>query len=539
MGELIELNKKAGQATSIAYEYVINEDKFIWKGSIKEVFGSKTESQLDSKENFSAIINEEDRKNYTKSFNKALSDNTSLDIAYTIRLFDGKIVQATDLATIIDGENGKTLLGVISFREASEEDILGLYNNRGLLEELSKSISNSKQENTTGCLLKVCVENLPTFICWHSKDATDRILEEVKEEIQKIAGEDSVVERINIEEFGIILEDTSKDEVLQIINKIHYFINSFRSPDVEEHLRFDCHIGSAYFPEDVSDADSLMSRAYIALCSAKESVSSFYADYDDAENEKQFSKEQIKIMYYMKDAVNQDKFLLAYQPIVESRTGNVASYECLLRVKDDEGKISTAWPIIHVAEKTGFIDVVDNFVLDHVVSDLKSNDDIQLTFNVSNITTDSPKWLAKCTKYFSDPEIASRVTVEITETAAERDLKQTAYFVASLQALGCKVALDDFGAGYTSFRQLKSLSVDMVKIDGMFILDLAENSENLLFIKTLLDFNNCYGLQTIAECVESGEVAKLLMDLNVDYMQGYYFGVPNIDPSWKQNSKDS
>ena len=238
----------------------------------------------------------------------------------------------------------------------------------------------------------------------------------------------------------------------------------------------------------------------------------------------------------MKDSVNQDRFCLAYQPIVESRTGKVASYECLLRVKDDEGKISTAWPVIHVAEKTGFIDIVDHFVLDRVVNELKENKSLELTFNVSNITTDSPKWLASCTKHFSDADIATRATIEITETAAERDLKQTAYFVASLQALGCKVPLDDFGAGYTSFRQLKSLSVDMVKIDGMFILDLAENSENLLFIKTLLDFNNCYGLQTIAECVESGEVAKLLMDLHVDYMQGYYFGVPNVEAPWKKKA---
>ncbi|MCB2082008.1 MAG: EAL domain-containing protein, partial [Rickettsiales bacterium] len=128
---------------------------------------------------------------------------------------------------------------------------------------------------------------------------------------------------------------------------------------------------------------------------------------------------------------------------------------------------------------------------------------------------------------------ARRLVVEITETAAQRDLRQTAYFVAALQSLGCKVALDDFGAGYTSFRQLKSLSVDIVKIDGSYIRNLTANSENQLFIKTLLDFNHSYGLKTVAECVESGDVAKMLMDMHVDYMQGYYFGKVELQPPWK------
>src|SRR5690606_23971568 len=142
---------------------------------------------------------------------------------------------------------------------------------------------------------------------------------------------------------------------------------------------------------------------------------------------------------------------------------------------------SSAGGIIPIAEKMGFIDVVDQFVLGKVIEELDASKDIQFTFNVSNLTTDSPKWLAMCTRMLAGREdISSRVIVEITETAAQRDLRQTAYFVASLQALGCRVALDDFGAGYTSFRQLKSLSVDMVKIDGTFVSDLAENSENLL-----------------------------------------------------------
>jgi len=132
----------------------------------------------------------------------------------------------------------------------------------------------------------------------------------------------------------------------------------------------------------------------------------------------------------------------------------------------------------------------------------------------------------------NNPNIAKRLIVEITETAAQHDLRSTAYFVSALQAQGCRIALDDFGSGYTSFRQLKALDVDMVKIDGAFIKDITENPDNRFFVKTLLDFTQGFGLQSVAEYVEKGETAKTLMDMGIDFMQGYYFGKPENYRSW-------
>ena len=158
---------------------------------------------------------------------------------------------------------------------------------------------------------------------------------------------------------------------------------------------------------------------------------------------------------------------------------------------------------------------------------------VVLAFNVSNLTTENPMWLDAISQALKEtPDIAPRLIVEITETAIHRDLRRTAYFVASLQSMGCQVALDDFGSGYTSFRQLKALSVDMVKIDGMFIKDLARNADNRFFVKILLDFAQGFGLSTVAEFVETGEVTKILMEMGIDYMQGYYFGKPANHRAW-------
>ena len=177
--------------------------------------------------------------------------------------------------------------------------------------------------------------------------------------------------------------------------------------------------------------------------------------------------------------------------------------------------------------------MIDHMVLDMVIKELELAPQLVLAFNVSNLTTENAHWLQHFRDLLKDrPHIANRLIVEITETAAQRDLRRTAYFVASVQEMGCQVALDDFGSGYTSFRQLKSLSVDTIKIDGAFIRDLADNKDNRFFVKTLLDFTKGFGLKSVAEYVENGETAKMLMELGIDAMQGYYFGKPENFRSW-------
>jgi EAL domain-containing protein (putative c-di-GMP-specific phosphodiesterase class I) len=123
--------------------------------------------------------------------------------------------------------------------------------------------------------------------------------------------------------------------------------------------------------------------------------------------------------------------------------------------------------------------------------------------------------------------------VELTETAALHDFEENAQFVSRLRDLGCRVAIDDFGAGYTSFRNLQKMRVDMVKIDGSYVKDLSASSENQIFVRTLVDLARNFDLKTVAEWVGSEEDAKLLENFGVDYFQGFYFGEPLLNPGWK------
>ena len=134
--------------------------------------------------------------------------------------------------------------------------------------------------------------------------------------------------------------------------------------------------------------------------------------------------------------------------------------------------------------------------------------------------------------------MASRLIIEITETAALHDIEETARFVSAVRDLGCRVAVDDFGAGYTTFRHIKALTADLVKIDGSFVMGISGSEENQLFVRNLLSLARSFGLSTVAECVETAEDADCLAREGVELLQGYYFGRPTTEPAWKTASPD-
>jgi EAL domain-containing protein (putative c-di-GMP-specific phosphodiesterase class I) len=132
--------------------------------------------------------------------------------------------------------------------------------------------------------------------------------------------------------------------------------------------------------------------------------------------------------------------------------------------------------------------------------------------------------------------LGQRLIIEITETAALDDIEESANFVTTVRELGCRVALDDFGAGYTTFRHLKALTVDVVKIDGSFVRGISSSNENQLFIRNLLNLTRSFGLTTVAECVENEKDANYLRAEGIDLLQGHEFGKPKVQPNWANSA---
>ncbi|MBV9553079.1 MAG: EAL domain-containing protein, partial [Alphaproteobacteria bacterium] len=159
-----------------------------------------------------------------------------------------------------------------------------------------------------------------------------------------------------------------------------------------------------------------------------------------------------------------------------------------------------------------------------------ANPHARFGFNISALTTADRPWLRSLTaRLRGQPGLASRLVIEVTETAALDDIEESARFISALRRAGCRVALDDFGAGYTSLQYLQSLPVDMVKIDRSFIRDIAANRDSQLFVRHLLGLAQGFGFRTIAEGVEREAEVQLLRRDGVDLFQGHYFGAATLD----------
>lgn len=226
-------------------------------------------------------------------------------------------------------------------------------------------------------------------------------------------------------------------------------------------------------------------------------------------------------------AIEDGRMLLMLQPVVRVHDRTLAFYEGLLRLRRNDGVLISASDFIEDAEKLGLARVVDRRTLELGLELLAQDRDLKLSINISSLTVGDEGWLATLHASTRErPDILSRLIVEVTETAMIQDFDAAAVFVDRLRALGCRVAIDDFGAGYTSIRHLQALTVDMLKIDGTFVANLARDAEARVLVKSMIDLANGFGLETVAEWVGDEESAAFLEAAGVTYFQGFLYGQP-------------
>jgi EAL domain-containing protein (putative c-di-GMP-specific phosphodiesterase class I) len=203
-------------------------------------------------------------------------------------------------------------------------------------------------------------------------------------------------------------------------------------------------------------------------------------------------------------------------------------------MRDEQGKIMAAASFVTTLEELGLIGMIDRYVLEKTFQELAADPEVRLGLNVSGLTVCDRSWLQSLTSLLRHrADLAPRLVVEITETAALGDLAQSAHFVDKLREAGCRVALDDFGAGHTSLRHLRSLPIQIVKIDGSLIRQVTSRSHHRVFLRHLLCLAEACGLITVAESVESAKEAELLRTEGVARLQGHFIGRPTIERSRK------
>ncbi len=233
-------------------------------------------------------------------------------------------------------------------------------------------------------------------------------------------------------------------------------------------------------------------------------------------------------------ALEADRVAIAFQPVVSAaRPERVVFRECLARVKDERGRWIAAGLFLPKIERLDLVRSLDRRVLRLALDALEAHPTERLSVNVSTRTMRDRAWIRDLeARARHAPDVADRLIVEMTESAAVVDAERTKAFLDALREMGVAIALDDFGAGYSSFRHVRDFRPDWVKIDGGFVRGVAENPDNRLFVDTLVGIARSFDMATVAEFVETEADARMLRELGVDALQGYRYGKPELEPDW-------
>ncbi len=317
----------------------------------------------------------------------------------------------------------------------------------------------------------------------------------------------------------ILLPDDTKS-----VEKLAYSIYSQVQLYVDENYPesyFRCGVGSIKFKEDSNNVITLLSTLQYAMSVSKDQ--SYYFNYDDNLIDLEKLRMRNINLNLLRTSLLKKRAKFMYQPVVDRVSGNIEYYECLLRVPDGDDNFISVGPMIEDAESKGLISIVDFTVIGMVIKELAEDKNIKLSVNISNIGVLNKRLLKRIESLLRKFHVADRLIIEITETSLNQDFISTKKFINTLHSYGCKFALDDFGSGFTSFKQLLNLPIDIIKIDGSYIRNILENNHSRFFVEALISLASDLGIKTVAEFVENGEIARFLIDIKIDGMQGNFF----------------
>src|SRR6202008_2491562 len=365
-------------------------------------------------------------------------------------------------------------------------------------------------------------------------DVADAVISEVAGRIRARLRGGDVLGRFSGNKFGLVLKNCTVDDMNVAAERFLAGIRDDVVPTKSGPVSVTASIGAVTVPRYARNADEAINRAQETLDAAKRRrAGSFGLWRPNVERDAQ-RRVNIRVTDEIVTALNDRRIVAAFEPVVAARSREAAFYECLVRMEQGDGQVLLAPDIVPVAERLGLIRLVDHRILELVVDELIGAPTVQLSLNISPETTMDADWSATIESLMrSHPAVAERLIVEITETVAIQDVDDIRGFVTRLKNFGSQIAIDDFGAGYTSFRNLRKLGVDIVKIDGAFVQNIPRSADDRAFVQTLIDLARRLEIKTVAEWVQDEEAACLLREWGCDYIQGRLIGLATATRPWE------
>jgi len=415
---------------------------------------------------------------------------------------------------------------------AERDSLTGLYNRHFLMDELERIVDRaSRGESQAIALLYIDLDNFKFVNDTLGHLAGDNVLQEVTRILEKRARGTDLVTRLGGDEFAILVYDVDE-------NQANLTAEAYRKQLADYIFRYQgkgvdigCSVGVAMLDEFVTKKEDLLSRAdlacHIAKLGGRNNVHVYVSK--DQENVEIMSAD-MGWSRRIKSAIEHDEFVLVSQPIVSILTGETLSNEILVRLNGQGQKLIMPSGFLPSAERFGLSVELDHWIIRHsfkLLSQFPKNEVPGISINLSAKTIGNNFSLDLIKEEATRNNISPKnVIFEVTESGAISNLNQAATFLSTLQNFGFKTALDDFGAGYSSFTYLKDLPVDFVKLDGSFVRNLSKDPVRKAIVVAMNDVAHALGKKTVAEFVEDNKTFNILREIGIDYSQGFYTGKP-------------
>jgi len=410
------------------------------------------------------------------------------------------------------------------------DELTGHFTRARLRTVLAQSLVASFAGESSFCFALIGLDNMAGVNLAFGYDVADQVLTGVGRRICNLLRDGESIGRVASSKFGVILDAGSPEEGMTRLRAIQTAIRDEFIVTGSGPVAVTVSIGMVDLPCQARTTQDALAAAEDALTVAKNTAPGGFALHEPNDTEAENRRNNIAMAEELSAALRDDRICLAFQPIVRAQdTDDILFYECLARMVDRSGALVAAGKFMPVAEQLGFVRLIDQRVLELAFRVLSSDPSLRLSVNLSPQTMNDAGWGRSFDRLTTaDPAAAKRLIIEITESYAIHDTVHAVERLREFSERGCAIALDDFGAGYTSFKYFKTLGMDIVKIDGSYIRGVVDSPDNQLFVRTLTELARHYGMTVIAEMVEDDVAAALLCSMGVDYLQGNFFGPARV-----------
>ncbi len=536
------------------YDWDLNSDHISWGPNAAAALGFANIESIQTGRAFAECLSHESESSRFEAIARAAGNDCGKGVPYQICY--GLVppdspreatIWVEDTGRWFAGADGRPahahgLVRVITDRYKQErqlafksrfDPLTGALNRVSLLEQMTHFYAQAAKRRQSFAALLVGVESLFALNRTYGYDVADQVIAGLAKRLRKNCRERDLVSRYAGNKFAMVLENCDTAEMTAAAERLIDVVAAAPFETSAGPVPATVRMGGVVAPRNGRAAHLLFQHAEEALDLARQPNAPRLIHYEPSLAREDTRMRTLKVSDEIVSALSEGRILLALQPLIHAKTGAAVIHEALMRLRRRDGVLIPPAAILPTAEKSGLIQMIDQRVLDLALKKLMEDPNLQLTVNMSGQTLHDPDFFARLHVMSApNPEPVRRLTIEFTETCAIEDADATSRAIAQIKKYGAKVAMDDFGAGHTSFKNLRRFQFDMVKIDGAFVQNLSRSVDDKFFVRTLVDLARHVGIPIVAEWVEDEETANILREWGVEYLQGDYFGpaaVPEAD----------